>query len=475
MSLQRFLLVIRARWKLVAGVMAGVMLLTLLGNLLLPRKYTAEADVVVDARPADPVLGAILPVTTATSVMSTQVDIILSDRVAQRVVSQLKLDEDEEVRRRWQEDTEGRGSLRAWIAASMKSELKVEPAHESNVIAISYTARSPQMAAAVANAFAQAYIDTNLELRVGSATQYAEWFGERTKSFRDKLEAARQRLSAYQQAEQIVVADEKLDVETLRLAELSNRLVEAQSQRALTRGRQSQSGAAEILPEVISNGLIQNLKNRLAELESQHKKLALRVRENHPEYIDMAAQIASVRQQIASETARIAGSLGSADRMNAARESEVRAALEAQKQKVLALRARRDNVAVLERDVETAQRDYDMVTERLAQTSLESKTPQTNISMLTVATEPTEPSSPKVMLTTVLSLLFGGLLGMGLALLLEHFNRRLRSAGDLPELLDVPVLAVLPDRGRPSHRYGPQELLAEPGHRHARRLTVRSA
>lgn len=475
MSLQRFLLVIRARWQLVAGVLAGVMLLTLLGNLLLPRKYTAEADVVVDARPSDPVLGAILPVTTATSVMSTQVDIILSDRVAQRVVSQLKLDQDEELRRRWQADTEGRGSLQAWIAASMKSDLKVLPAHESNVISISYTARSPQMAAAVANAFAHAYIDTNLELRVGSATQYAEWFGERTKSFRDKLEAARQRLSAYQQSEQIVVADEKLDVESLRLAELSNRLVEAQSQRALTRGRQSQSGAAEILPEVISNGLIQNLKNRLAELESQRQKLALRLRENHPEYIDMEAQIASVRQELARETARIAGSLGSADRMNAARESEVRAALEAQKQKVLALRARRDNVAVLERDVETAQRDYDMVTQRLAQTSLESKMPQTNIAMLTVATEPTEPSSPKVMLTTVLSLLFGGLLGMGMALLLEHFNRRLRSAADLPELLDVPVLAVLPARGRPSHRYGPQELLTEPGQRHARRLTVRSA
>lgn len=493
MSLQRFLLVLRARRLLVAGVLAGVMLLALLANLLLPRKYTAEADVVVDSRPADPVLGAILPVPGATSVMSTQVDIILSDRVAQRAVGRLKLDQDEETRRRWLDETGGAGSLQAWIAAPMMRHLKVQPAHESNVISISYTARSPQMAAAVANAFAQAYIDTHLELKVGAATQYAQWFGERTRSFRDKLEAARQRLSAYQQSNHIVVADEKLDVETTRLAELSSELVAVQGKRAETRARQSQAGAAEILPEVIGNGLIQNLKNRLGDLEAQREKLALRLRENHPEYIDMQTQIAAVRAQIATETAGIASSLGAADRMSVAREAEIRGALDAQKQKVLALRAQRDNVAVLQRDVESAQRDYDMVTQRLAQSSLESQTPQTNVAMLTMATPPSQPSSPNVQLNTVLSFLFGGLLGMGAAFLREHFNRRLRSAADLPELLDIPVLAVLPARGR-LRRIDALEVLAEPEHprrrglrglfahlrdglprAQAKRLTVRSA
>ena len=471
MSLQRFLLVIRARWKLVAGVLAGVMLLTLLANLLLPRKYTAETAVVVDSRPADPVLGAILPVTGASSLMSTQVDIILSDRVVQTVVSRLKLDQDPELRRQWLAETNGQGSLQAWIAAPMKHHLKVMPAHESNVITISYTARDPQQAAAVANAFAEAYIDTNLQLKIGAARQYAGWFGERTGSFRDKLEAARQRLSAYQQAQRIVVADEKLDVETTRLTELSSELVTVQGKRAETRSRHSQASAAEILPEVIGNPLIQNLKNRLANLESERQKLALRLRETHPEYIDMQAQIAAVRAELAGETAGIAKSLGTADRMSAARESEIRGALDAQKQKVLELRAQRDNVAVLQRDVESAQRDYDMVTQRLAQTSLESQTPQTNVAMLTVATAPSRPSSPNVLLNTELSLLFGGLLGMGTAVLLEHFNRRLRSAADLPDLLDVPVLTVLPARGR-LRRIEPTEILAEP-ERPRRRLLAR--
>jgi chain length determinant protein EpsF len=454
-SLQRLFLVLRGRWKTVLGVLLGVLLLSLAFNLLMPRKYTAEAAVMVDARPADPVLGEVLPVVAPSSVMSTQVDIVLSDRVAQRAVVLLKLDQDEQARSQWLEQTQGRGSLQAWLAAPLKRDLKVMPTHESNVVSIVFTSRHPKMAADVANAFAQAYIDTNLDLKIASATQYNQWFSERTQSFRDKLEAAQLRLSSFQQSNRIVVADEKLDVETARLTELSTQLVEAQAQRATTRGRQSQAGAANILPEVIGNGLIQSLKTRLAELEGQRQQLALRLRETHPDYIDLVTKVAALRTQIASETSRIASSLGVADRMNAARAAEIDSALDAQKKKVLALRAQRDSVAVLQRDVESARRDYDMVSQRLAQTSLESQMPQTNVALLTMATEPSSPSSPKVALNTALSLLFGALLGMGVALLLEQLNRRLRSASDLSELLNVPVLVVLNKKGIPHQLFAP--------------------
>ncbi len=448
MSLQHILLVLRWRWRwrwrwrLVVGVLVAVMLGSLLASLLLPRKYTAEASVVVDTRPADPVLGAVLPVTSATSVMSTQVDILQSDRVAQRAVVLLKLDQGAERRQQWFAETGGQGSLIAWLAASLKTRLKIMPVRESNVVSIVYTDASPEMAAAVTNAFAQAYLDTHLELKVASATQYNQWFAERTQSFRTHLENAAQRLSAYQQAHRIVNTDEKLDEETARLMSLSGELVQVQGQRALTRSRHSQAGAAELLPEVIGNNIIQNLKVRLTEL--QRHQAALRLREAHPEYRKVAGQIEALNTQIDEETRRIAGSLGTADRINAAREAEISGALATQKRKILALRAERDRVAVLQRDLESAQRDYDMVTQRLAQTSLESQVPHTNVAQLSTATQPAEPSSPRVVLNTVLSFLFGSLLGIGLALLLEQRTRWLRSATDLPELLNVPILAVLP-------------------------------
>ena len=125
------------------------------------------------------------------------------------------------------------------------------------------------------------------------------------------------------------------------------------------------------------------------------------------------------------------------------REAELRATLDAQKKKVLQLKEERDGIGVLQRDVEGAQRAYELVTQRLAQTSLESQTQQTNIAVLTPALPPLEPSSPKVLLNTLIAIFLGTLLGVGTALLLELMQRRVRSTDDLAETLGVPVLAVI--------------------------------
>ena len=139
----------------------------------------------------------------------------------------------------------------------------------------------------------------------------------------------------------------------------------------------------------------------------------------------------------------MASSLDSANQVNVRREAELRAALAAQKEKVLQLKEERDGIGVLQRDVEGAQRAYDLVAQRLTQTSLESQTQQTNIAVLTPAQPPLEHSFPKPLLNTLGAIVLGTLLGVGTAVLLELMQRRVRSAEDLAEMLGVPVLGVI--------------------------------
>jgi uncharacterized protein involved in exopolysaccharide biosynthesis len=115
--------------------------------------------------------------------------------------------------------------------------------------------------------------------------------------------------------------------------------------------------------------------------------------------------------------------------------------LEAQKVRILDLRKQRDEVMVLVKDVESAQRAYEAVAQRYTQSKLESQANQTNVAVLTPAEPPLEPSSPKKLLNTVLAIFLGTLLGVGAALVLELLNRRVRSRDDLQEALGVPVLA----------------------------------
>ena len=357
----------------------------------------------------------------------------------------LKLEQIPDIQEQWREATDGgRGTVAQWLAPLLQKKLDVKPSRESNVINISFSGADPQFASAVANAFAQAYIDTSLELRVEPAKQYAAWFDDRTKQLRDSLEKAQQALSAYQREKGIVATEERIDYETARLNEISSQLTQIQALRGDTSSRQRQAGTGnENMQEVLQSPLIAGLKVDLARAEARLQDVQSRLGTNHPEYVKVQSEIGSLRERIALETRRVASSLGSANQVNVQREAELRAALDAQKKKVLQLKEERDGMGVLQRDVEGAQRAYEIVTQRLAQTSLESKTQQTNIAVLSPALPPLEPSFPKVLLNTLIAIFLGTLLAVGTALLLELMQRRVRSAEDLAETLGVPVLAVI--------------------------------
>lgn len=119
---------------------------------------------------------------------------------------------------------------------------------------------------------------------------------------------------------------------------------------------------------------------------------------------------------------------------------------------MLELKKQRDEISVMMREVDTAQRAFDAVGQRMTQSKLESQSIQTNISVLTPAAEPLAHSKPKVLLNVLVSIFLGTLLGVGAALMLELAQRRVRSADDLAEALGLPVLVRLDSSRMPECR-----------------------
>jgi len=285
MTLRQFLLVLLARWKLALGVFTGVVLATILVSLLMPKMYTASATVVVDTK-ADPVTVAAYAVQNSTAYIATQVDIISSERVADRVVKLLKLDKSPDYIEAWKDSTDGKGDIVNWIGLMLKKTVVVTPSRDSSVIEISMTWSDPKTAAVLANAFAQAYIDTNIELKVDPAKQYATWFDERSRALRTDLEAKQKRLSDYQAETGLVAAgDGKLDIESSRLAELSSQLLTIQALRQDSQSRQRQAGGdSDSMAEVLQSPYIASLKADLSKAEAKLQDLATNVGKNHPDY-----------------------------------------------------------------------------------------------------------------------------------------------------------------------------------------------
>ena len=441
MTLHQFLLLLQARWRVALFVPLVAILAALAVSLMLPKKYTAQTAVLVDVRSPDPVAGVAVSGIVAPSYMATQVDIIAGDRVAQRVVKALRMDESPVAKEQWMSATQGRGTMEAWLVESLQKNLDVRPSRESNVINITFNGNTAESAAEIANAFAQAYLDVNLALKTEPARLYAVWFEEQTKASRVKLEDAQARLSSFQQKAGIVSSDERTDYETAKLGELSSQLTAVQGE--TTDSQSKRSGRGDTVAEVMQSPLINGLKTDVARLESKVQEMSVNLGVNHPMRQRAESELASLKSRLASETARISASIETTYRVGKDRERELQGAVGAQKARVLALNKQRDELNVYRRDVEAAQRAYENVSQSASQTRLQSLTNQTNAVRLNTAVAPLLPSSPRLLVNLLIAAFGGTLLGVAFALLLELSNRRVRSAEDLVQMLDLPVLGSI--------------------------------
>jgi polysaccharide biosynthesis transport protein len=256
-------------------------------------------------------------------------------------------------------------------------------------------------------------------------------------------------LSKYQQQKGIIAGDERLDVENTRLNELSSQFTAVQAISAESAGRQAQAQGpnAERLPEVLGNAIVGSLKADINRGEAALQQLTTRLGDNHPQVQEARANLAELRERLKAETARVTGSVTMGNSINRSRQNDIKAALDAQRAKVLQMKAVRDEGMVLIREVENAQRTYDAILARVTQSSLESQATQSNVNQLTVAVPPLEPATPRVLLNCVLALLLGALLAVIVALVLELRDRRVRNLDDLVLTLGLPVIGALPKAG----------------------------
>ena len=463
MVISQFLRVLKARFGIILLIFLTTLGATIAVSLVISKKYEASTTLVVDMRGTDPVLGGsvMLPQQSIQSYLVTQVELIRSERVVNRVIDALKLDQ--------HPGFAGPAdpaqptdpvSIRRGIAQRFERELRVDAAREGTTITLTYEGRDPELAAAIVNSFAKAYIDANLDMRTGPARQYREWFEAQTKTYRDQLESAQRRLTAARQASGVTATDERLDVENTRLAELSAALVATQTALAESRSRASTATrSGDAMPEVVANPLLQTLMSDLGRAEARMQQLAARLGPAHPEYQAAQNEVNQLRSRLQTETTRVGGSIRAGNDVNVKREAELRALVNEQRARVAKMRAARDQHSLLEREVQSAQRALDLVAQRFTETSLESQTRQSNVTVLSVAPVPTVPSRPQPVVNAALGGIIGLFVAVLAALTLESMQKPLRTSDDLLLASGVPVLAVLP----PASSKRPQRLIGNTG------------
>lgn len=424
---------LRARYRLFLLIVAATVLAALVVSLLVPRTYVANVSLLLDGRDDQTVRNNNgnngLQERERLGYLQTQVDILTSPTVARRVATDLKLAENPEFRTKFAK-LDSPGSIEDWLAEAMLQRLKVETS-QSSILLLSYTSSDPRMAARVANAFAKAYMDTVLELRVIPTRENSAWFNEQLKGLRDNMDQAQKRLTQFQREHNIVSTDERFDVESIQLAELASQFARTHSARI---GGSVSAAANDDFNTGAASAA--GLRAELARAEARLHEISVEFGPRHPRYQAQSAAVEALR-------ARTQGASRHAAERSRESRQHLLSEIDEQRERVLKLKEARNQMAVYSHDAAVSQRIYETALQSFLTTSIDSRMLQTNVRILNAAVPPALPKSPKLRLNIALSVIVGVMLALTAVYLLEMLDQRVRNSDDLAWDPGVPTLAVL--------------------------------
>lgn len=440
-SLEQVGRVLLARWRLVAMVAAGILVLTLGVTAAIRPTYTASAEIIFNTRASDPVADKNDSV-AFNSYVSAEIDLINSRRSLDRLARDPAFRDSATTRAQIARHKRGPGSTEAWLAAFVEPKISVVQLKNSRTGTVSAVADDPLFAADLANGVARAYLATYVDLRVSPARQNVTFFREQRAARATELSAAQERLQRFLKRTGMTGFENRSDVDDVQLRALGERLTQSQAKLASSRAEGSVGGAdAAVSAGAISNAVLQGLRAEIANQSAVLQDLTTLRGPNHPAVVQAKARLAELETQAGAEASKIDAGLQRRTAA-AAQEGAAIGALERGKRaSISASSANRTELAVLQGDVARAQAAFEAVATRLAERELASALDAPNASILSAATPPRAPSSPNWPLSLLFGFVAGALAGVLAAIVAELRSPRVRSPRDLEAAMGgAPVL-----------------------------------
>ncbi|UVO50917.1 polysaccharide biosynthesis tyrosine autokinase [Sphingomonas sp. SUN019] len=479
MPLIRQYLRIAMRWRyVILGAVVTSVLLGLIVTLLMTPKYTAETTVEI-SRESDKVTN-FQGVEQEASVADqefyqTQYGLLQSRSLAERVASQLRLVDDPKFFELFgvQDDgpmfqsvngrypATGREERQRIAGKVLRDHLQVEPARLSRLVEIRFTSPAPDFSAKVVNAWAENFIQTNLERKVQATSYGRNLLQQQLGQLKDRLNESQRQLVGYASTQRIINLPSQAggDGKTTSersivaddLATLNAALSQATADRIQTEARYQQAGRAGASTEALRNPAINNLRQRRAELAADYQRLMTQFEPGYPAAQAIKSQIEQLDRSIGREESRVSGSLESDYREALKREQTLRVKVDQLKDSYLDLRRRSIQYNIYQQEVDTNRALYDGVLQRFKEIGVAGGVGVNNISIVDPARAPDQPSSPRLIINLAVALLAGLVLGAGLAFALEQIDEAIADPSEVERQLGLPLLGSVPklDSGTP--------------------------
>ncbi|MCU6433259.1 Wzz/FepE/Etk N-terminal domain-containing protein [Undibacterium sp. Jales W-56] len=439
---------LRARRGLITAIVILAVAVAAIASLLLPKTYIASADLYIDYRINDPIGGRQFHPMQDESYLQTQFDVIKSVQVAERVIALLKLEESATGQRYIKKYGQQRG-LRA-LAEDIVKNIEVTPHKSSRVVELEYASGDPQHAKDVVNAVVKSYMDLSLEMMNAPARARRDQYNAQLESMSRQMDELQKKLTTYQQEHQIIDTDERLDLDSKQMGNLSAKLVdvqlariEAQTKRQLLERLMRNGNRGADIPEIAGIGNISGLKASISTLEMQLANARTSLGARHPRYIAIEAEIKTLNERLQKESATAVDALKSNEYRFIQEEKVIEGNLAGYQKRTLENKQHRDVISSYQRQLDSVQKIYNAAIQKFDELLMTSNVVISNATVMRWAELPERQSKPLLRNNLIFGLIAGVLLGFGVAFLLELSQRKVRCVDDLVREFDVPVLAKI--------------------------------
>lgn len=465
-TLQRYLQIfLKHKWLILAVTMLFAALGGLYGLTRTPL-YLSTATIQIDLE-AKAVIDGAVPVsdggnTRSADFQRTHYELLRSRAMAERVVSSVGLHEDEDFLKPlgwsllgWIFSGFGAGGGAGEAAASERvsaargillQNLEVRPLTGSRLVHLSFKDPDPKRAQRIANAYADAYVASNLDKRF-EATSYAKIFLEnQITQLKLRLEESEKALIDFAEREKIVQTKDRASIAENNLAAANAALGELISERIRTEQtwRQVADTTALDLPQLLSNSVIDGLRAEKKTLERQYEEKLETFKPSYPEMVQISNKIKEVERQLASEVATVKASLKGAFEFSRNQERDMKAQIEDLRAEVLDLQKKSIRYNILQREAETNRGLYNSVLQRYKEVDVASGGVTNNIFIVDRALASSSPSEPRMMRLLMMFCVLGLALGLGAAYVVEIFDDVIRSPDALEEITGLPMIGMIP-------------------------------
>lgn len=464
-SMNNTLSIVRRRWSVLAISMLVCLGFAVLLLIVMKPEYTATTLLQINTRTeqvtkVEDVMGSL---TATDAAVRTEIDVLDSRKLAARVIEKLGLNDaspDEgsffgqlknAIRMMFmpikdadaQKEAENAKMTRA--VDSVLGRLDVAMTPRSYSINLRYTDADPEMAAKVANAFAQEYLNSQLEDKYEATRRASAWMNDRLKQMQASVQASDMAVEKYRAANNLTSAKGVLLSEQ-NLSELNSQLILARTQLAEAQAKASQSGhgghGIDSSEEVLTNPLISNLREQETQVRRDMADLASKYGERHPRMITVRDQLSDVQHKINEEISKIQNSLQTNVAVAQARVDTLQNQLHALESSSNVSNDASIQMAELERQALAEKTLYESFLARSKEIS-QMDFVQSDARVISAAEVPLSPSKPQKLLVVALALIAGGAIGTGLMLLLEMLDAGFRTSEQVERDLTTPLLGLL--------------------------------